>query len=136
MFSITKRFEFEASHKLQLTYDSPCQNLHGHSYKVEITVCGEELDENGMIMDFSVLNNFKQWVMDNWDHATIIPREVVTDSMREHYGNIYEFEYHNVTAELMCKRLHEKACEILGLSDKEVVITIYETTNNCATYSV
>lgn len=136
MYTITKRFEFEASHQLKLTYPSPCTNMHGHSYKVEITVKGETLDENGMITDFSTIKPVKEWVMKNWDHATIIPANLATDKMRNMCGKIYVFAYNNVTAELMCKYLHEKACQFLKQPENCVIIRINETANNWATFTV
>jgi len=135
MYTITKCFEFEASHKLVLTYDSPCTNLHGHSYKVRITVKGDNLDENGMITDFSNLKPVKDWVMDNWDHATIVPENRVDPNMEAACGKIHKFPHHNVTAEFMCMFLHGKACDILGLSGSMIEIRINETANNYATYS-
>jgi len=136
MYTITKRFEFEASHKLKLDYESPCSNMHGHSYKVEITVKGRTLDDNGMITDFSNLKPIKEWVMDNWDHSTIIPVELATEEVCDVCGNVYMFPHHNVTAELMCKFLHEKACQILKQPENCIVIRINETANNWATFAV
>ncbi|MBR6908475.1 6-carboxytetrahydropterin synthase, partial [bacterium] len=58
MLTVTKIFKFEAAHWLPF-YDGACHNLHGHSYKLEVTVTGE-VKENvknpqcGMIIDFSV----------------------------------------------------------------------------------
>jgi len=135
MHKIVKEWEFEMSHKLYLTYESPCTNLHGHSYKVALMVKSVELDENGMVMDFTELNSVKEWVMENWDHATLIPADKITDAMGEYYGKLFAFPEHNVTAELMCKVLHEKACAMLGLSGNLVSVKINETTNNYAVYS-
>jgi len=53
MFRIVKTLEFAASHRLHLPYDSPCNRLHGHNYTVEIEVAGPELNEQGMLIDFS-----------------------------------------------------------------------------------
>ena len=74
---ITKEFRFESAHAL-LGYDGPCKNIHGHSYKLAVTVLGEPLNDSyspkhGMVMDFGVL---KQIVNDNivkpFDHALIL----------------------------------------------------------------
>jgi len=135
MYTITKRFEFEASHKLKLTYESPCSNIHGHSYKVEITVCSNKLNEDGMVMDFSELNQLKDWVMENWDHATIIQESMITDGMLKEFGKLFPFPLPNVTAEYMALYLHDIAKDMFDKSGDEIIITIYETTNNCASYS-
>ena len=42
MYSVTKTFEFEASHKLVLDYESPCVKIHGHSYKVVVELISND----------------------------------------------------------------------------------------------
>lgn len=54
-FTITKRLEFSASHRLCLPYDSPCNREHGHNYIVEVEVVGHQLNEEGMLIDFSAI---------------------------------------------------------------------------------
>jgi len=135
MFTITKGFDFEATHKLKLPYDSPCTNFHGHSYNVKITIKTDSLNSSGMVMDFSKLNDVKDWVMKYWDHAAIIPHDMITGEMRNIFGKIAVFPELNVTAELMCVFLHRKTCEILSIPGKQVTIKIHETRNNCATYT-
>ena len=56
---ITKQFNFEAGHALY-GYDGKCKNVHGHSYKLSVTVSGEPITDNtnvkfGMVIDFSDL---------------------------------------------------------------------------------
>jgi 6-pyruvoyltetrahydropterin/6-carboxytetrahydropterin synthase len=74
---ITKEFKFESAHAL-LGYDGPCKNIHGHSYRLAVTVIGEPLNDNsspknGMVMDFGIL---KQIINDSivkpFDHALIL----------------------------------------------------------------
>ena len=52
--SIRTEFYFEAAHQLNLTYESKCENLHGHSYKCAVTITNDtdELNVDGMIVDF------------------------------------------------------------------------------------
>lgn len=69
MLTITKIFEFEASHFLP-NYEGACHNLHGHSYKLEVTVNGTIDDETGMIMDFKVLKDIvNKVVINKYDHS-------------------------------------------------------------------
>jgi 6-pyruvoyltetrahydropterin/6-carboxytetrahydropterin synthase len=74
---ITKEFKFESAHAL-LGYDGPCKNIHGHSYRLAVTVIGEPINDdsspkNGMVMDFGIL---KQIINDSivkpFDHALIL----------------------------------------------------------------
>ncbi len=86
-------------------------------------------------MDFSELNKVKDWVMENWDHSTIIPSEHLSQDMVDMFGKTFDFPERNVSAELMCKFLHTKTCQILSKTASQVKIKIYETTNNYASYS-
>lgn len=52
---VTKHFEFEASHSLVHNYEGPCSNVHGHSYKLFVTVEGVPNIDNGMVIDFKLL---------------------------------------------------------------------------------
>jgi len=47
-----------ASHKLDLSYDSPCANLHGHNWVIEVTVASDNLNLSGMVVDFAALKDF------------------------------------------------------------------------------
>ena len=86
MISIRTEFDFEAAHKLRLTYPSKCENLHGHSYRCAVTITSEKLDENGMICDFKVLKSIiKEKIEDRLDHAYL--------------NDIFDT---NATAEMMC----------------------------------
>lgn len=73
---ITKQFTFEAGHALY-GYDGKCKNLHGHSYKLFVTVSGSPIDDTnnvkyGMVIDFGDLKKIvKEEIVDLFDHATI-----------------------------------------------------------------
>ena len=73
---ITKQFSFETGHALY-GYDGKCKNVHGHSYKLSVTVIGKPIDDNsnvkfGMVIDFTDLKKIvKEEVVDQFDHATV-----------------------------------------------------------------
>jgi len=73
---ITKQFSFETGHALY-GYDGKCRNVHGHSYKLHVTVIGEPITDNtnvkfGMVIDFSDLKKIvKTKIVDVFDHATV-----------------------------------------------------------------
>ncbi|QIA75920.1 6-carboxytetrahydropterin synthase QueD [Rodentibacter caecimuris] len=74
MFKISKEFSFDIAHLLD-NHDGKCQNLHGHTYKLQVEITGD-LHENGakksMVMDFSDLKNtVKKAILDPMDHAFI-----------------------------------------------------------------
>jgi 6-pyruvoyltetrahydropterin/6-carboxytetrahydropterin synthase len=74
---ITKQFTFETAHALY-NYDGKCRNIHGHSYKLDVTVIGEPISDTenvkcGMVIDFGDLKQIvKKEVVDVWDHAIIL----------------------------------------------------------------
>lgn len=70
MYTIVKRFRFEAAHQLNhLPQGHKCGNVHGHSYNVEVAVWGRQLDApEEWIMDFSDFAPFKNWVDTTLDH--------------------------------------------------------------------
>lgn len=73
---ITKIFSFETGHALY-GYDGKCRNVHGHSYKLSVTVIGRPIDDKnnvkfGMVIDFSDLKKIVQEeIVDVFDHATV-----------------------------------------------------------------
>jgi 6-pyruvoyltetrahydropterin/6-carboxytetrahydropterin synthase len=73
---ITKQFSFETGHALY-GYDGKCKNVHGHSYKLNVTVIGTPItDANnvkfGMVIDFGDLKKIvKSEIVDKFDHATV-----------------------------------------------------------------
>jgi len=73
---ITKQFNFETGHALY-GYDGKCRNVHGHSYKLSVTVIGTPIDDTthvklGMVIDFGDLKKIvKEEIVDQFDHATV-----------------------------------------------------------------
>lgn len=53
MYKVMKRMEIAASHQLDLPYPSPCTNLHGHNYIVEVYCKADHLTDYGMVVDFA-----------------------------------------------------------------------------------
>lgn len=73
---ITKQFSFETGHALY-GYDGKCKNVHGHSYKLSVTVIGTPIEDSthvkyGMVIDFGDLKKIvKEEIVDQFDHATV-----------------------------------------------------------------
>ena len=73
---LTKQFSFETGHALY-GYDGKCKNVHGHSYKLSVTVIGKPITDKsnvkfGMVIDFSDLKKIvKEEIVDQFDHATV-----------------------------------------------------------------
>lgn len=73
---ITKQFSFETGHALY-GYDGKCKNVHGHSYKLSVTVIGTPITDSnnvkfGMVIDFTDLKKIvREEIVDVFDHATV-----------------------------------------------------------------
>ena len=110
MYYVKKSLEVSASHKLKLDYESKCENLHGHNWNIDIYLKSEELDKNGMVMDFTII---KKKIMDKMDHKNL--------------NEVFDF---NPTAENIAFWIANE------LGDKCYKVTVEESKNNLAIYEV
>lgn len=84
---VTKEFSFEMAHALW-NYDGSCSNIHGHSYKLFVTLIGEPIIDKrnpkyGMVVDFSDIKKLvKSRVIDEFDHALVISSDADTDTLK------------------------------------------------------
>lgn len=106
---ITKIYNFEMAHVLK-DYDGPCRNIHGHSYKLFVTVIGKPLHENdspkkGMVMDFKDLKAIvKSRIVDRFDHALVISKDTdpdMIDSMKKHMEKLILVDYQPTSENLV-----------------------------------
>lgn len=67
MYKLTIRTSFAAAHNL-INYQGDCENLHGHNWRVEVTVAASELDKAGLCIDFKVLKREAGVVIQELDH--------------------------------------------------------------------
>ena len=68
MYYVKKRLEVSASHRLKLSYESKCQNLHGHNWIIYVYCKSETLNQDGMVMDFT---HIKRDIQDKLDHQNL-----------------------------------------------------------------
>ena len=68
MYTVIKRLEISAAHRLNLYYDSKCTNLHGHNWVVRVHCRSKELNADGMVVDFSEI---KRVVKGQLDHRVL-----------------------------------------------------------------
>ncbi|MFA5327446.1 MAG: 6-carboxytetrahydropterin synthase [Prolixibacteraceae bacterium] len=136
---VTKQFSFEMSHAL-LNYDGLCRNIHVHSYKWQITVIGEPLQDSGspkdgMVIDFSILKKIiQQHIVTQLDHSLMINEKAPTDKLSE-LGQMYE-RHHVVpfqpTSENMVLYIAEKVKPLLPEHIVLFSVRLYETSNSFA----
>ena len=68
MYTVIKQMEISASHRLSLSYESKCENLHGHNWIITVYCRSKELNADGMVVDFS---HIKQVVKEQLDHKNL-----------------------------------------------------------------
>lgn len=106
---ITKIYSFEMAHILK-DYDGPCRNIHGHSYKLYVTVSGTPISDDqspkvGMVMDFKDLKAIvKTHIVDRFDHALVISNKTdpdLIDGMKKHMEKIIVVDYQPTSENLI-----------------------------------
>ena len=70
MFTLCVKDSFAAAHRLE-AYHGKCENLHGHNFKVEAFFEGEQLNEEGMLVDFAILKGYVNEALSELDHKYI-----------------------------------------------------------------
>ena len=141
MYSIEKKFTFEAAHSLNgLDKDHPCSAIHGHSYKLYIKIFSDELDCNGFIIDFGKLKLFQKNFIDNYfDHALIIVDKTDLEFHNSPKIYIMPIEYTNTTVEHMCKHILDLLLQFFKSIDfnnfYKIRIKMFETENNSGSYT-
>lgn len=115
MFKVSKRMEIAGSHKLNLNYKSKCQNLHGHNWIVTVYVKAVNLDENGMVIDFTHL---KYIIHDKLDH--------------QHLNDIVDC---NPTAENIALWIAQQV-DLMRAGAKCYKVTVQESEGNVATWEM
>lgn len=109
MYTVTKRLEIAAAHRLSLNYESQCEKLHGHNWIIYVTCRREELNENGMVVDFKDISNIVKGKLDHAYLNDVIPG--------------------NPTAENIAKWI----CDSIPFCVK---VSVQESEGNVATYEV
>ena len=120
---VTKEFEFEAAHHL-INYDGPCAKVHGHSYKLQVTVSGDVSNTSifapatdHMVLDFKDLKKIVDGnIISTHDHADL--------------NDIYD----NPTAEVMVIRMFNTIKSHLPKDVKLESVKLWETSTSFAEY--
>jgi 6-pyruvoyltetrahydropterin/6-carboxytetrahydropterin synthase len=121
MFEVSVEQTFAAGHALR-NYRGKCENVHGHNYRVQITVQGEELNGIGLLVDFIELQRLMGQVIDYLDHRFI--------------NDLPPFDVLNPSAENMAKYFHDQVSGELR-NDVPVRISevkVWETDTSVAVY--
>ena len=131
MFRVTREIHFCYGHRL-LNYEGKCRNLHGHNGRAVVTLEGPELDELGMLIDFTKIKRvLQQWIDDELDHKMLLHRDDPVLGYLQQKGEPVVVLDVNPTAENIAKMIYDYARK-QGLPVTEV--RLWETENCFATY--
>ncbi len=92
MYELEIQKEFAGAHSLR-GYDGECERLHGHNWKVEVTLRGKELNHLGMVIDFKIVKELLEKVLSRFDHSYL--------------NELEEFHHENPTTENVSKIVYE-----------------------------
>ncbi|PLW91798.1 MAG: 6-carboxytetrahydropterin synthase QueD [Marinilabiliales bacterium] len=130
---LSKEFSFEMAHALK-DYDGKCRHIHGHSFKLVVTVIGEPIEDdkspkNGMVIDYGDLKKIvNKLIVDQYDHALVLPEkseliakledtdlhtiilpfQPTSEKMLEHFAKMLQKELPK-SLKLFSLKLHETA---------------------------
>jgi 6-pyruvoyltetrahydropterin/6-carboxytetrahydropterin synthase len=137
---ITKQFSFETGHALY-GYDGKCKNVHGHSYKLDVTVIGVPITDNthvkhGMVIDFGDLKKIvKDEIVDVFDHATVFnkntPHVELAKELESRGHNVLLVNY-QPTSEMMVIDFADKIKKHLPENIKLHSLKLQETATSFA----
>ncbi|ACX51738.1 6-pyruvoyl tetrahydropterin synthase and hypothetical protein [Ammonifex degensii KC4] len=99
MYRLTVKGSFSAAHRLP-NHPSPCSRLHGHNWEVTVTVIGEELGPDGMLLDFTVLKQILQEVLAKLDHQYLNEIPPFGKELPPTAENLARYIYHEVATRL------------------------------------
>jgi 6-pyruvoyltetrahydropterin/6-carboxytetrahydropterin synthase len=122
MFEVSVEETFAAGHALR-GYQGKCENLHGHNYRVRVTLEGAKLDSTGLLYDFVHLKQVIQGIIRTLDHKYLnecAPFDVLNPSAE----NISKYIYDETSKQL------RQAADGARISS----ITVWETDTTFATY--
>lgn len=137
MYQLNTHASFDSAHFLA-GYEGKCRNLHGHRWKLSVTIQKETVEDQGqtrgMVVDFGELKDKVKMIADEFDHALIIEKDTLKmktmEALREEEFRIIEVEF-RPTAENFAKyfydRIKQDGCDVS-------YVEVYETPNNRAIY--
>ena len=136
---VTTEFTFEMAHVLK-DYDGPCRNVHGHSYKLLVTVSGVPVKvmgnpKNGMVIDFSDLKDIvMKKIISQFDHSVVISNDFDNEkikTMTRIFGNTVVADY-QPTCENLVADFAQRLKDGLPGSVRLHSLRLYETAKSYA----
>lgn len=120
MYELTITSDFAAAHNLR-QYEGECENLHGHNWKVEVTVESKGLNKIGLAIDFKILKKILKDILDKLDH--------------KYLNKIPPFNKENPSSENLARYIFKQFKTALkNKGVKPAKVKVWESDNACAAY--
>jgi 6-pyruvoyltetrahydropterin/6-carboxytetrahydropterin synthase len=121
VYEVMVEATFEAAHQLPL-HEGKCARLHGHNYRVQVFVAGDQLQDSGMLIDFGDVRRECRETIDYFDHRYLNELDEFTDAYP--------------TAEQLARSIHERLSAALSAPGRRVArVRVWETPTSCVTYT-
>jgi 6-pyruvoyltetrahydropterin/6-carboxytetrahydropterin synthase len=136
---VTREFSFEMAHALK-NYDGPCRNVHGHSYRLFVTLTGTPVTEaedpkNGMVTDFTELKDIVlRKIVNLFDHSVVVSNDYgheKMEMMKKTFGNTVIVDY-QPTCENLVADFAERLKNQMPKGVKLHSLRLFETAKSCA----
>jgi 6-pyruvoyltetrahydropterin/6-carboxytetrahydropterin synthase len=120
MYELKVITQFAAAHRLENFYGK-CEALHGHNWKVEVFLVGDQLDNAGLLMDFGVVKARTREVLEEIDH--------------KYLNELEAFRERNPSSENLARYLYERLGAVLNRDGVKVQrVNVWESDTSCAAY--
>jgi len=136
---VTKEFHFEMAHALW-NYDGVCKHIHGHSYKLFVTIAGEPINDAsdpklGMVLDFTDLKKVvKEPIVDKLDHSLVLNSAAggkIPDDSNQMYKKVHLFDF-QPTCENLVLYIVDIVLPLLAPGVDLYSVRLYETASSFA----
>ena len=120
MYEVKIVTQFAAAHRLE-NFKGKCEGLHGHNWKVEVFLVGQELDHAGLLMDFGVVKARTKQLLEEIDH--------------KYLNELAAFQDRNPSSENLARYLYERLGALFN-GDRVKIhrVDVWESDTSCASY--
>jgi 6-pyruvoyltetrahydropterin/6-carboxytetrahydropterin synthase len=119
MFELMVETTFDAAHQL-IDCGGPCENIHGHTWKVQVFLKGEKTDKLGMVIDFKKIKEVLGEVIKKYDHTSL--------------NLLPQFEKLSPTCENVARVVYQELKTKLPEAVRLSKVTVWESAGTCAAY--
>lgn len=116
MYELTVEDHFDAAHALR-GYNGPCENLHGHTWKVRVHLQGDQLNKLGLLADFKIIKKALKTILAEFDH--------------QYLNKLAVFKKQNPSSENLARVIYQKLKQKFKALSK---VTVFESPTTAASY--